>query len=569
MHSILIAGAFHAEIASMGSRLIAMFSGFARTAAPVALDAVWQGAMVAVALVLCLRLAPRVSASHRFAIWASAFAVVATLPFLPIILHSSASATAGPSALPAMAARPWLQLDSRWGVIVAALWLVASAVRAGDLVFHSMRLRKLWQTASPVPVDAGLRSLLGAVFPTRRSIWSRPIEICKTRELDRPSVIGFFAPRILIPDWLFERLTPGELEHVVLHEAEHLRRRDDWTNLLQKISLVLFALNPALAWMERRLCREREMACDEGVVRRTQAPRAYAACLTSLAERSLKRRAQALSLDAFERRPELVHRVHSILWRKRALHPLAARAWVGAVGCGLLFGAVALARCPQVVAFVPAKTGGAAHELASAQKNTQTPNMERAALSPVRQAGQAFATADSKSAGGHQAAAQFHAIETKAVLPTQRNAAAPLMADSRSTALQQSAGIEERAVASIETNANTPRQVLLKAEDPDAAAIAQETGCIVFTAWEQVRTVRRGNAPVADYDADAGSQRESAQAGSDSDSQPAAQITITRVILTVYPAASAPQANKKHIAGSHSGLPAAIPFDGGWLVFRL
>ncbi len=52
----------------------------------------------------------------------------------------------------------------------------------------------------------------------------------------------------------------------------------------------LFPLNPALAWMERRLCREREMACDEGVVRSTQAPRAYAACLASLAERRLERR---------------------------------------------------------------------------------------------------------------------------------------------------------------------------------------------------------------------------------------------------------------------------------------
>ena len=134
-------------------------------------------------------------------------------------------------------------------------------------------------------------------------------------------MIGFLAPRILIPEWLFARLTPGELEQVVLHEAEHLRRRDDWTNLLQKLSLVLFPLNPALAWMERRLCREREMACDEGVVRRTQAPRAYAACLTSLAERGLQRRVQALSLGAFERRPELVHRVHSILRRRQALHP--------------------------------------------------------------------------------------------------------------------------------------------------------------------------------------------------------------------------------------------------------
>jgi hypothetical protein len=166
-------------------------------------------------------------------------------------------------------------------------------------------------------------------------------------------VIGFFKPRILIPDWLFARLTPGELQQIVLHEAEHLRRYDDWTNLFQKLCLVLFPLNPALVWIERRLCREREMACDDGVIEITRAPRAYAACLTSLAERGLERRAEALSLGAWQRRPELVHRVHSILRRKRTLGPFGTRALLGALGCSLLFGSIELARCPQLIAFVP------------------------------------------------------------------------------------------------------------------------------------------------------------------------------------------------------------------------
>ena len=66
------------------------------------------------------------------------------------------------------------------------------------------------------------------------------------------------------------------------------------------------------------------------------------------------RRAQALSLGAFERRPELVSRVDSILRRKQTLHPLAAGALVGIVGCGLVVGAVELSRSPQLVAFVAA-----------------------------------------------------------------------------------------------------------------------------------------------------------------------------------------------------------------------
>ena len=259
----------------------------------------------------------------------------------------------------APAATPWFRIDDRWALAIAALWLVASLVRAASLAVHSLHLRQLWNSATPVEVDAHLCALLTAASPTRRDHSRKVAELCTTRKLDRPCVIGFFAPRILIPEWLFARLTPGELEQVVLHEAEHLRRRDDWTNLFQKLALVLFPLNPALVWIESRLCREREMACDEGVVRRTQAPRAYAECLTSLAERQIevrleRRRAHALSLGAFERRPELVRRVYSILARKQALHPVAARALVGVAGCGLLIASVELARCPQMVAFVPA-----------------------------------------------------------------------------------------------------------------------------------------------------------------------------------------------------------------------
>ena len=353
MPLILMTGAINAWLACC-SAVAQAFAAFAQLAAPAAIAALWQGTVVAVALVLCLRLAPRISATHRFAAWAVGFAVVVGLLFLPVIARSlAASATAN---LPPeqTAERPWLYLNSRWEFIIAALWLVASCLRASELAMHSLRLRRLWKTATPIEAGGSLRSLLAAASQ------GRPIELCTTCELDRPSVIGFLAPRILIPEWIFFQLTPGELEQVVLHESEHLHRRDDWTNLLQKLFLVLFSLNPALAWIERRLCREREMACDEGVVRRTQAPRAYAACLTTLAEREaeqreLLQRTQALSLGAFEHRPELVHRVHTILRRRQALHPAAARALVGVVGCGLLFGSVELARCPQVVAFVAAQ----------------------------------------------------------------------------------------------------------------------------------------------------------------------------------------------------------------------
>ena len=83
---------------------------------------------------------------------------------------------------------------------------------------------------------------------------------------------------------------------------EHLRRRDDWINLVQKLGLVLFPLNPALLWIEQRLCKERELACDDHVIQSTRAPKSYASCLVHLAEQRILNSRASLALGAWERR---------------------------------------------------------------------------------------------------------------------------------------------------------------------------------------------------------------------------------------------------------------------------
>jgi hypothetical protein len=208
-------------------------------------------------------------------------------------------------------------------------------------------------------------------------IGGRQAVVCTSDEVDRPTVIGFFAPKILIPGWLLEKLTAAELEQVVLHETGHLGRADDWMNLLQKIALVVFPLNPVLTWVERRLCLERELAVDESVLRacagKAGAAKAYAACLATLAEYRLERRAivprLALVLGALGResnpsqqagwgpRSELGRRVGRILRRGESMKPLHGRLVLGGAMLGLLGAAVGLERCPPVVGFEKQGTG--------------------------------------------------------------------------------------------------------------------------------------------------------------------------------------------------------------------
>ena len=321
--------------------LLHSVEGLSRAAAGSVVSGLWQGLVLAAAVWICVRLMPKTTAAIRFAVWTAVFAVLALLPLLHAYGLPGDGEVSGHSAL--------VQVDVRWSLAIAALWLAVSMVRAVKLVIGAVQLRGIWKRATPVEMSTGWDSALVAAG------W-RGATVCTSGDVDRPSVIGFFSPRILIPREMFEQLTTSELEQIVLHEMGHLRRGDDWINLLQKISLVLVPLNPVLLWIERRLCFERELACDDAVLRFTKAPKAYATCLTNLAEQRLGRRAAALSLGAWEKRSELARRVHSILRRSEGMSKAQASVVMSVLVLGLIGGAAGLSRVPQVVSF----SGGAA-----------------------------------------------------------------------------------------------------------------------------------------------------------------------------------------------------------------
>jgi BlaR1 peptidase M56 len=337
-----------------------------RVAAGAFVSGIWQGVVLAAAVGLCLHAVPKTTAAIRFMVWSAVFLVLALLPMLRSFALRTDGATAGRGVL-----LHAVHVDVRWSFVIAAVWVLLSGIRAVGLVSSAVRLRKIWKRATPV--DAGFE--LGLSGEENGQL---PVQICTSADVDCPSVIGFFSPRVLIPVEMFGRLTATELEQIVLHEVGHLRRADDWINLLQKIGLVVFPLNPALLWVERRLCFERELACDDGVLRLTKAPKAYATCLTTLAEHRLERRGLSLSLGAWERQSELSRRVHSILRWREGMGRTRARVVMGVLVIGLLGGATGLARCPQLVSF-----SAAALPLAQEARALPTGDFQNAVFRPA------------------------------------------------------------------------------------------------------------------------------------------------------------------------------------------
>jgi hypothetical protein len=280
------------------------------------------------------------SAAARSAIWLNVFVLLVLLHGLPVVLGRGAGMAVGSGQDAPVHMSAW------WSVGLVGLWAVLSMWRLAELVASAVQLRGIARRSVAVEGGAGVEGLLEG---GRRAV------LCTSDEVERPCVLGFWRPRILIPPALMGELSPVELKLVVEHEMEHLRRGDDWSNLLQKVGLVLFPLNPVLLWVERRLCAERELACDDRVLTAGGgSAKAYAICLTHLAEYSLLYRKLSLVLGAWERRSELVRRVHRIL--RRPLRPMSGRAAaaamagvvVAAMGCAMV-----LARSPELVSFAP------------------------------------------------------------------------------------------------------------------------------------------------------------------------------------------------------------------------
>jgi beta-lactamase regulating signal transducer with metallopeptidase domain len=308
---------------------------------------IWQGLLLTAVAWAALQLAPGLRASTRFTVWMIVFTLIALLP----CFAAGRAFFAAPGLFAPAAAQPAgfaLRINIVWAFVIEGFWAAASVFALGRLWASVCQMRSLLRNSTPVEIGEEMQSFLA--HPGARPS-SRPVEVRLSDAVDSPSVIGFFRPAVVVPRSLWNQLTSAELQQIILHEMAHLDRGDDWTNLLQKLLRALSPLNPALFWAERNLCLERERACDDAVLDTAGNPRAYASCLTKLAESRLVKRAAMLAPGFWKRHSELAGRVHNILHHRRAPRPFFSRSLVATTLFASLLGVLLLQLCPGIVTF--------------------------------------------------------------------------------------------------------------------------------------------------------------------------------------------------------------------------
>ncbi len=185
-------------------------------------------------------------------------------------------------------------------------------------------------------VAAGLIGLRRLVRQGRiigvRSTTRGEVRLFSHARLSVPVAIGYRRLAVLVPQTLLASAAADEIEHIVLHELEHLRRYDDVSSLVQSLCMAIMWFNPFAYVVQRWIAVEREMACDEAVVRQIGARHGYASTLWNIALKMSDARVPSFA-PGFAEGSHTVRRVTNVL---ECSHPRISRVRFAAVATLLL-----------------------------------------------------------------------------------------------------------------------------------------------------------------------------------------------------------------------------------------
>jgi beta-lactamase regulating signal transducer with metallopeptidase domain len=331
-------------------------------------DSLAGGTTVCGLIALALRLSRKQSAAARFAMCFVGLLAIAVFPVTRGLWPSAAASHVGLH-------HPAFVLSENWALCLFWTWFAFAALHLLGVGRSLLHLGRLRQSCIPVRVE----EMDPIVQDTMRKGIRRKITLCTSDRVGVPTAIGLLNPVVIIPKWAMEELSGEELSQVLLHELSHLRRYDDWTNLLQQVVKAVFFFHPAVWWIEKKMAFEREAACDDAVLAETQKPRAYAECLAHLAEKILVQRSIALAQAALGKLSETTQRVAQILNvnRPKANGNVWKPALSAAAGLVLVCG-ILVSESPEWVAFQDSAPANLAKQ--SVPDNTAT------AVPPVKMA---------------------------------------------------------------------------------------------------------------------------------------------------------------------------------------
>ncbi|MGO9199718.1 MAG: M56 family metallopeptidase [Limisphaerales bacterium] len=314
--------------------------------------------------------------------FAPAAAAKASIPQAPAP-SPAAAAPLPPLAQGARGQRLATHLHAGWAASALAVWLSGTAIILLWVVAGSLQLGALRRAAHP-PSNADWLPLLRLLCEELRL--GRRVALLQSANGLMPVTWGCWRPVILLPaqadEWPIERRRA-----VLLHELAHVKRWDCLTQMMARVACAVYWFNPLVWVAARRMCVERERACDDVVLNGGCKASTYAAHLVEIA-RSFRRVPQAAAI-AMARSSRLGGRIAAIVDASRARR--APRGLPVGLCCAAMLAFVAAVAAQKPEANSPASTPDAkpwfdarlrAFFTAKARQAHQLAELENKSLAP-------------------------------------------------------------------------------------------------------------------------------------------------------------------------------------------
>ena len=290
--------------------------------------AIWQGAIIGLVFYILLTTQSFKSAKARFnAAWITLFiqllTSICTFCYIwntfanrldPVINQESGIQNhfylSGNETIPIQTSflEKILNLPNQYIDWISWIWLIGVSLMSLRLLGGFSYLFWLNKVShSPLPIEmnlfleqkrkeAGLKRIIGKL----------------SSHIQSPMVFGHFKPILLFPVALLSKLTPEQVEAVIIHELAHVKRNDYILNIFQIFIEIIFYFHPVTWWLTSIIKREREHICDdEAAGKELNQKLSYAKALLIIQENDA---ISSISSLAFAKKPsEMYLRIKRIL----------------------------------------------------------------------------------------------------------------------------------------------------------------------------------------------------------------------------------------------------------------
>ena len=214
------------------------------------------------------------------------------------------------------------RFSATWLVVAFVIWFFGAVLGLISVLLGHVRLTRLGRQGFPLQTSDWALLLRQACDTLRLR---RPVSLWQSADNLMPLTWGWWRPVVLLPaeaaHW------PAQRRRVVLlHELAHVKRWDCLTQTVARIVRALYWINPLVWLATRRMCVERERACDDLVLNGGCKASDYATQLVEIAQ--TYRHMPQVAAIAMARSSQIKGRIAAIVdaSRARRSRPLTAMA---------------------------------------------------------------------------------------------------------------------------------------------------------------------------------------------------------------------------------------------------